>query len=276
MLFRSFGAVIWLGTNGMAGLARDMIYLVVAGAVAAVLVWLARRSVPPPYAEFDGQVIRQWMVTGDSDSPDEYHVAVDDGTREVAWDFSIGSEPWRRLTPGTFVHARVNLRDRKEVTVAPVEPPAVARPLAGVAADQQRAATKGLPDPEELVTPDEAGALLGGSWMPAVGKHADGGVGRTMIWQHARTIKGSRPMLRVEVRYAADARPMPPSGAWRAPGVAEGYLMGFSGSVTVPPLIALLSLHGTVPSGPERLAGLLPVVEARLRDEAVRLSRLPG
>lgn len=136
-----FGTVIWLGTNGMAGLARDMIYLVVAGAVAAVLVWLARRSVPPPYAEFDGQVIRQWMVTGGDDSPDEWHVAVDDGTREKAWDFSVGSEPWRRLTPGTFVHARVNLRDRKEVTVAPVEPPAVAGPLADVAADQQRAAT---------------------------------------------------------------------------------------------------------------------------------------
>ncbi len=125
-----FGAVIWLGTNGMAGLARDMILLVPAGAVAAVLVWLVRRSAPPPYAEFDGQVIRQWMVKGDSESPDEYHVAVDDGTREVAWDFSIGSEPWRRLTPGTFVHARVNLRDRKEVTVVPVEPPAVAWPLA--------------------------------------------------------------------------------------------------------------------------------------------------
>jgi hypothetical protein len=266
-----FGTVIWLGTNGMAGLARDMIYLVVAGAVAAALVWLARRAVPPPYAEFDGQVIRQWMVTGDSESPDEYHVAVDDGTRDKAWDFSIGSEPWRRLTPGTFVHARVNLRHRTEVTVAPVEPPAVARPLAGVAADQERAATKGLPDPEGLVTPDEAAVILG-SGGPAVGKHADAGVGRTMIWQHART---TRPMLRVEVRYAADASPVPP-GAWRAPGVADGYLLGFSGSVTVPPLIALLSIHGMVPSGPERLAGLLPVVEARLRDEAARLIRLPG
>lgn len=39
------------------------------------------------------------MVKGDSESPDEYHVAVDDGTREVAWDFSIGSEP----TPGAGV-----------------------------------------------------------------------------------------------------------------------------------------------------------------------------
>jgi hypothetical protein len=157
--------------------------------------------------------------------------------------------------------------------VTPVEPPAVAGPLAGVAADQQRAATKGLPDPEELITPDEAGALLGGSGVPAVGKHADAGVGRTMIWQHART---TRPMLQVEVRHAADARPAPPPGAWRAPGVADGYLLGFSGSVSVPPLIALLSIHGTVPSGPERLAGLLPVVEARLRDHVARMDRSPG
>jgi hypothetical protein len=280
-------AVIWLGTHGMGGLARDMIGLVVLGALAAVLVWLARRSAPP-YAEFDGQVIRQWMVKGGDDSPDEWHVAVDDGTRDRAWDFSIGSEPWRRLTPGTFVHARVNLRDRKEVTVAPVEPPAVAGPLAGVAADQQRAATKGLPDPEALVTRDEAAAVLGG---PVSGKHAEAGVGRTMIWQHART---TRPMLRVEVRYAADARPAPPPGAWRAPGVADGYLLGLSGGVKVPPLIAFLSVHGTLPAGnrgqvgnrgpagnqgpagPEVLAGLLPVVEGRLRDETARLSRPPG
>ena len=266
-------AVVWLSTHGMVALAKDMVGLVVAGVVAGVLVWLARRSATPPLAEFDGQVIRQWKVEGDSESPDEYHVAVDDGTREVAWDFSVGSEPWRRLTPGTFVHARVNLRDRKDVTVAPVEPPPVARPLAGVAADQERAATRGLPDPEDLVTRDEAAAVLGGTGVPADGKHADAGVGRTMIWQHARTV---RPMLRVEVRYAADARPMPPPGAWRAPGVAGGYLLGQAAGVTVPPLTALLSIHGTVPAGPERLAALLPAVEGRLRDQVATLNRTPG
>lgn len=89
-------------------------------------------------------------------------------------------------------------------------------------------------------------------------------------------------MLRVEVRYAADARPVPPPGAWRAPGVADGYLLGQAAWLTVPPLIALLSVHGTVtsgnqgPGGPERLAGLLPVVEARLRDRAARMGRSPG
>jgi hypothetical protein len=132
------------------------------------LAWLAHRATPPPFAEFDDQVIRQWIVKGDSDSPDEYRVAVDDGTRETAWDFDVGSERYRRLTPGTFVHVRVNLRDRADLAVAPVEP-------------------------------------------PANGKHMDGGPGRSMVWQHAKT---TRPMLRVEIRYAADARPVPP-GAWR-------------------------------------------------------------
>ena len=56
------------------------------------------------------------------------------------------------------MHARVNLRNRDQVTVEPVEPPAVARPLAAVAAEQQRAATGGLPDPAALVTADEAAA----------------------------------------------------------------------------------------------------------------------
>ncbi|HET9975536.1 MAG TPA: hypothetical protein VFQ68_45420 [Streptosporangiaceae bacterium] len=53
------------------------------------------------------------------------------------------------------------------------------------------------------------------------------------------------------------------------------------------PLIALVSVHGTGlagtgpagnqgPGGPERLAGLLPVVEARLRDRAARMDRSRG
>jgi hypothetical protein len=80
-------AAVWAGPHGLVG--------------------LAHRATPPPFAEFDGQVIRQWVVKGDSDSPDEYHVAVDDGTRETAWDFDVGGERYRRLTAGTFVHVRV-------------------------------------------------------------------------------------------------------------------------------------------------------------------------
>ena len=172
------------------------------------------------------------MVKGDDESPDEYHVAIDDGAREKAWDFKIGSEPYRRLTPGTFVHARVNLRSRAEVTVEPVEPPAVAHPLARVAADQERAATNGLPDPADLVTEAEAAAILG---VKVRGNHVDGAPGRTMVWQPPST---GRPMLRIEIRHAADARRVPPA-ARPAPGVADGYLVGQGAAVTVPPLTAL-------------------------------------
>src|SRR6185437_4218588 len=49
--------------------------LVVAAGLAGGLAVLARRAAFPRVAEFDGQVIRQWMVSGDSDSKDEYHVA---------------------------------------------------------------------------------------------------------------------------------------------------------------------------------------------------------
>jgi hypothetical protein len=156
-----FAAAIWLGTHGMVLLAEEMTGLVVAAGLAGGLAVLARRAAFPRVAEFDGQVIRQWMVKGDSDSEDEYHVAIDDGTRDKAWDLSIGAERYRRLPPGTFVHARVNLRSRADVTVEPVEPPAVAHPLARVAADQMRAVTNGLPDPADLVLETEAAAILG-------------------------------------------------------------------------------------------------------------------
>src|SRR6185437_12876111 len=154
----AISVAIWLGTHGMVLLAEEMTGLVVAAGLAGGLAVLARRAAFPRVAEFDGQVIRQWMVMGDSDSEDEYHVAIDDGTRDKAWDLSIGAERYRRLPPGTFVHARVNLRSRADVTV---EPPAVAHPLARVAADQMRAVTNGLPDPADLVLETEAAAILG-------------------------------------------------------------------------------------------------------------------
>jgi hypothetical protein len=259
-----FAAVLWLAFNGMGAIAWELVGLTAAGAVAGTLVWLARRKVFPPFAEFDGQVIRQWMVKGDSDSEDEYHVAIDDGVRGKAWDLSIGSEPYRRLPPGTFVHTRVNLRNRSEVTVAPVEPPAVAWPLERVAADQERAVTDGLPDPAGLVTAAEAAAVLG---RPVEGKHLDGTSGRTMVWQPPGT---SRPMLRVEVRHAgrgAGSRPAPPT-AQPVPGVADGYLLGQGAVVNVPSLTAVISVHGAVRAGAP-LAGLLPAVEGRLRQQSM-------
>ena len=260
-----FAAAIWLGTHGMVLLAEEMTGLVVAAGLAGGLAVLARRAAFPRVAEFDGQVIRQWMVKGDSDSEDEYHVAIDDGTRDKAWDLSIGTERYRRLPPGTFVHVRVNLRSRDDVTVEPVEPPAVAHPLARVAADQMRAVTNGLPDPADLVLETEAAAILGGKVR---GSHLDGTPGRTMIWQPPST---ARPMLRVEVRHAADARRVPPT-ARPAPGVADGYLVSQGAAVTVSALTALISIHGSVHIASEAsLAGLLPVVEGRLRELARKI-----
>ena len=260
-----FAAAIWLGTHGMVLLAEEMTGLVVAAGIVGGLAVLARRAAFPRVAEFDGQVIRQWMVSGDSDSEDEYHVAIDDGTREKAWDVSIGAERYRRMPPGTFVRARVNLRSRADVTVERVEPPAVAHPLARVAADQVRAVTNGLPDPADLVLETEAAAILGGKVR---GSHLDGAPGRTMVWQPPST---ARPMLRVEVRHAADARRVPPT-ARPAPGVADGYLISQGAAVTVSALTALISIHGSVHIASEAsLAGLLPVVEGRLRELARRI-----
>jgi hypothetical protein len=260
-----FAAAIWLGTHGMALLAEEMTGLVVAAGLAGGLVALARRAALPRVAEFDGQVIRQWMVKGDSDSEDEYHVAIDDGTRDKAWDLSIGTERYRRLPPGTFVHVRVNLRSRADVTVEPVEPPAVAHPLARVTADQERAVTNGLPDPADLVLEAEAAAILDGRVR---GHHLGGAPGRTMVWQPPGA---GRPMLRVEVRHAADARRVPPT-ARPAPGVADGYFVNQCAAVTVSAMTALISIHGSVHIAAEAsLAGLLPVVEQRLRELARRI-----
>jgi hypothetical protein len=94
-----FIAAIWLGTHGMAALAEELVGLTVAAAIGGAVVWLARRTLFPRFAEFDGQVIRQWVIKGGDDSPDQYHVAIDDGARVKAWDLETGSEPYRLLTP---------------------------------------------------------------------------------------------------------------------------------------------------------------------------------
>jgi hypothetical protein len=88
-------------------------------------------------------------------------------------------------------------------------------------------------------------------------------------------------MLRIEIRHAADARRVPPA-ARPAPGVADGYLVSQGAAVTVRSLTALISIHGARPGGTGHiraghitseasLAGLLPVVEGRLRELARRL-----
>ena len=193
------GGVIWLFAAGFGWVGERVLELTAGAALVGVAIWVTRRMVPR-FAEFDGQVIRQTFIEHDED-PDEYRVVVDDGAGATAWDLKVPGGSWRQLTPGTFVHARVNLHNR-EVTIDPVEPPAVARPLAEVAAAQERAVTGGLPDPGVLVTASEAAEVLRSEVR---GRHTGGPDSRAMIWQPS-----GRPSRSCGSRCA---RP----GAWRAP-----------------------------------------------------------
>lgn len=256
------GGVIWLFSHGLATLAGLTVVLVVAGTVAGALVWLARRTLFPRFAEFDGEVLRQ-TVTSNSDGPDEYHVVIDDGVRPTAWDLEVGSGPYGLLTPGTFVHVRVNLRNREQVLVQPVEPPAVAGPLADVAAGQRRADTGGLPDPAVLVTAEEAIAVFGG---PVQRHHISSPAGRATSWQLTGT---GEPSLRIDVRNTT----RPPDGlspaqiGWPVPGVTGGYLMGSKAVLYAGPWTVILGLRGTLPAGNEAtLVYLLSLAADRLGD----------
>ena len=84
----------------------------------------------PGFAEFDGQVVRQTFVAGDDESPGKYFIVIDDGVRATAWNLAVSAAVYPLLAPGTFVHARVNLYKRAQVTVDPVEPAQV-RPGGG-------------------------------------------------------------------------------------------------------------------------------------------------
>ena len=111
----------------------------------------------PRFAEFDGQVIRQWVVGGDDEGPDQYHVAVDDGVRAKAWDLLVSSGFYGGLAPGTLVHARVSLWRPRQATMHLVEPAAVARQLANPGAPHD---PRGPSVPEGLAS-QRAHRLLG-------------------------------------------------------------------------------------------------------------------
>jgi hypothetical protein len=256
-----FGGVFWLFTHGLAGLAERVIGLTAAAAV-TFAAWLASRSAFPRFAEFDGQVISQSFVKGGDDSPDEYHVVIDDGERATAWDFTVGSGPYRRLTPGTFVHVRVNLRRQEQVSVEPMEPPPVARSLAGGEAEQRRAARGGLPDPADLVTADDAAYVLG---APVTGEHIPNPAGQTMTW---------RPTG--EVPAGADGYRPPREIAAGSPAAAARGTTGPVGSRRLPAGRARMAVSGLAhddhqypghgAAGNEAsLTWLMPRAEARLR-----------
>jgi hypothetical protein len=250
------GGVIWLFTAGLGWIGTRVLELTAAAIAIAIALWAVRRMAPR-FAEFDGQVIRQTFIEHDED-PDEYRVVVDDGVKPTAWDLQVPAPSWRLLTPGTFVHARVNLHNR-EVTIDPVEPPAVARPLAGVAAEQERAAAdRRLPDPGALVTADEAAGVLRG---PVRGRQMASPGSRAMIWQPSGA---AQPILRIEVRPAG-AGPRVPPDARPVPGVGGGYLLGQGAVLYTITCTATIGIHGAGPTADEAsLVRILSLVSARL------------
>ncbi|HLK78509.1 MAG TPA: hypothetical protein VKU77_33275 [Streptosporangiaceae bacterium] len=255
------GGVIWLFAAGLGWIGERVLELTAGAVLVGLAIWAARRMTPR-FAEFDGQVIRQTFIEHDED-PDEYRVVVDDGARPTAWDLKVPAGAWRLLTPGTFVHARVNLNNR-DVTIDPVEPPAVARPLAAVAAEQERAGSGVLPDPGRLVTADEAAEVLRG---PVRGRHADGPGSRAMIWQPSGA---AQPILRIEVRPAGSG-PRVPADARPVPGVGGGFLLGQSAMLYTGSCIASIGVHGAGQAADEAsLTRLLALVSARLPGLVIR------
>jgi len=130
-----FGGVV-SGVGG-AGL-RVCALAVVTGGVLLAARAVARSSARPSFAEFDGQVIRQWVIEGDDDTPASHCVAIDDGTGSRAWALTITAAQYPALTHGTFVHVQVDPRRNRPLSVQPTEPPPVASRLAAVLADQDR------------------------------------------------------------------------------------------------------------------------------------------
>jgi hypothetical protein len=100
------------------------------------------------------------------------------------------------LTPGTFVHVRVNPRRNRPLSIQPTEPPPVAPRLAAVLAARQQAGQNGLSDPAVLVTEQEAADVFG---CPVRGTRLDL-LGRLVIWRPAAA---SRPSLQVMVQSGA-------------------------------------------------------------------------
>jgi hypothetical protein len=86
-----------------------------------VVLLLGKDATVPGFAEFDGQVIEAWTEedSGENTTSTMLCLAIDDGIRDQAWAFSVSPEQYRRFTPGTLVHARVNPRRNKLVEMSP-------------------------------------------------------------------------------------------------------------------------------------------------------------
>ena len=257
-----FGGVV----HGAAGAGlRACALAVVTGGVLLVSRGIARWVRLPGFAEFDGQVIRQWIIEGDDESPSRNCVAIDDGTNTRAWAFCVSSAQYRMLTPGTFVHVRVNPRRNTPLSVQPTEPPPVAPRLAAVLADRQQVGENGLIDPAALVTEQEAAGVFG---CPVRGTRLDL-LGRLVIWRPAAA---SRPSLLVMVQGGAlGARIARQAARHGTPlPAADGWLLSSRSAVLhAGTLTARVTLTDLAPAAAEAaLARLLPQVAQRLRAAA--------
>jgi hypothetical protein len=124
------GVLIWLNSLGLSVLADDLTGLTFWFGLAGIVVWTLRAWLFPRFAEFDGQVIRQWVLKGGDDGPDQYHLAIDDGVRAKAWDLVVEGSLYGQAAPGALVHARVSGWRGAKVSAWLVKPAAVARRLA--------------------------------------------------------------------------------------------------------------------------------------------------
>jgi hypothetical protein len=254
------------GVHGVGGLAlRACALAVAAGGLLLASRAIARSSRLPAFAEFDGQVIRRWIIQGDDDSPTYHCVAVDDGTSARAWAFAVAAAQYPALAPGTFVHVRINPRRNRPLSVQPTEPAPVAPRLAAVLADGQEAGENRLPDPAALVTEQEAAEVFGG---PVRGTRFEL-LGRLLIWRPAAA---TRPSLQVMVQggtlatraagqAARHGMPLPSADCW--------LLGGRSAVLRAGTLTARVTLTGVPPAAAEAaLARLVPQVQQRLRAAA--------
>jgi hypothetical protein len=114
--------------NGaLAALGIDVVILITASAP-----WLRLST----RAEFEGQVLRQWNITGDGDDHSwSCCVAIDDGASQQAWALTVpGVNPdW--LAPGTMVQVAVNPRLNKVRGIQMIRPPASASQLLNTTPD---------------------------------------------------------------------------------------------------------------------------------------------
>jgi hypothetical protein len=118
---------------------------VITGGVLVVSRGIARWTRQPSFVEFDGQVLKRWIIEGSDDSPSLNCVAIDAGTSPRSWAFSVSDALYRALTPGTFVHVAANPRRNKLLRIQLTNPPPVAPRLAAVVPPPRRFGEPGRP-----------------------------------------------------------------------------------------------------------------------------------